>query len=474
MKKSIIWKFFGACAVSTFIAVFVLNFFVSLKLRDDVEEKISNRLKDNAMLVSRIITEDLVHKNASSIQQKVSSLGNQLGLRITVIDSDGKVLGDSQKKPDLMENHSDRLEIIEAIDTGFGTSTRFSNTLGYEMKYVAVRVYKDNESIGIVRFAIPLSEVRLQIRIIHRAVLFGGLAAIIITIIAAYFMAKYITSPIRKMKDVAEKLSKGDFSRKINIKSEDELGELAKSLNTMADELQQQIENLQRMDKIRTDFVANVSHELKTPLTSIKGFVETLEDGAIDNKETAQRFISIIKKHAQRLENIVNDLLSLSELETSKDTIEKTKFDLKELFDEIALGFGHALSLKDQKLTINAPGDDFEITADRDRIEEVFVNLIDNAIKYSDRNQVIKVILSVENGRVRATVEDTGTGIPKKHLDRVFERFYCVDKARSRELGGTGLGLGIAKHIVYAHKGEIGIESERGQGTKVSVILPKK
>ena len=227
------------------------------------------------------------------------------------------------------------------------------------------------------------------------------------------------------------------------------------------------------MDRVRTDFVANVSHELKTPLTLIKGYIETLEDKAINDTEKAGKFISIIKDHTNRLSNIIDDLLSLSELELSRDSIEISEFDLKSLIDDIALGFGHALAAKQQKLTIEPQGNNFKISADRDKIEQVFVNLIDNAVKYTNDGGRIEICLVQQDGEVVVTVEDDGLGIPKEDLDRVFERFYRVDKARSRQLGGTGLGLGIAKHIVLAHKGGIRIESEVNRGTKAFVTLPR-
>ncbi|NIP25546.1 MAG: HAMP domain-containing protein [Phycisphaerae bacterium] len=473
MRHSIIWKFFAACISLTLVAVFALNFFASLKLRRDFESKISERLRTNALLVADILGEQLQEENQGSIQQKVKSLADELDLRITVINPQGTVLGDSDTDPSEMESHADRSEVIDAMKDGFGESTRPSETLGYNMKYVAVRVGGDGDVLGVVRFAMPLSEVQLETRAIYRAVLFGAAAALVIALTIAYFVSKSMTSPIREMKEIAQRLASGDFSRKVRIKNKDELGELAKSLNTMAGELQAKMENLERMDRVRTDFVANVSHELKTPLTLIKGYIETLEDKAIKDTEKAGKFISIIKDHTNRLSNIIDDLLSLSELELSRDSIEKSEFDLQNLMDDIALGFGHVLTARHQKLTIESQGQDFKIEADRDKIEQVFVNLIDNAIKYTEDGGQIRICLVQQNGELFVTVEDNGIGIQEEHLDRVFERFYRVDKGRSRQLGGTGLGLGIAKHIVLAHKGEIRIESDTGKGTKVFVTLPK-
>ena len=471
--KKIIWKFFGAFVFLTLIVVFVLYFFVSLKLQNNFERKISEELQSNAMLVGDILTGDLLEHKNEDIQRKIETLAGKLDLRITVVDTQGKVLGDSDKDPALMENHKDRLEIAEAVEKGFSQSTRFSDTLNCSMKYVAVRVDDSGNTLGVVRFALPLSAVQLQIQHIYRVVLLGAIVAVVIALTVAYFLSHSITFPISRMQDAAQRIAKGDFSRKVKIKSKDELGELAKSLNTMAAELQQKMENLKQMDRVRTDFVANVSHELKTPLTLIKGYIETLQDRAIHDKEKAQRFIAIIKEHANRLENIIEDLLSLSELELSKDCLNKTEFDLKKLIDEAALSFGYTLDTKRQILSIDQQGDDFRIKADRDKIEQVIVNLIDNAVKYTNEAGQINILLLEQQNEITITIRDNGIGIPKEDIDRVFERFYRVDKARSRELGGTGLGLGIAKHIVLAHNGQISIESEINKGTKVLVGLPK-
>jgi signal transduction histidine kinase len=473
MRRSIIWKFFAACIILTLVAVFVLNFFASLKLRRDFDHKISERLRTNAILVGYILREQLHGSEPKGIQKKVESLANELGLRITVINPKGVVLGDSETDPSEMVNHSDRSEVIMAMKDGFGQSTRPSDTLGYNMKYVAVRIGDEDKLLGLVRLAMPLSEVQLEMQSIYRAVLLGAVVALVIALTVAYFLSRSMTSPIREMKEIAQRLAEGDFSRKVRVKSQDELGELARSLNTMADELQAKMENLKRMDRVRTDFVANVSHELKTPLTLIKGYIETLEDKAINDTKKAGKFISIIKDHTDRLSNIIDDLLSLSELELSRDSIVKSEFDLKSLIDDIVLGFGHSLAAKQHKLTLEVQGQDFKISADRDKIEQVFVNLIDNAIKYTGESGRIEICLVQQNGEFVVTVEDNGIGIPREDLDRVFERFYRVDKARSRQLGGTGLGLGIAKHIVLAHRGEMRIESDINRGTKVLVTLPR-
>jgi two-component system phosphate regulon sensor histidine kinase PhoR len=471
MRIKIIWKFFAAFIFLCLITVISLSCFLVLHLRSDVETKISQRLESNAILAGETFKEDFHKGDISDIQNRAKTLGGELHLRITAIDKQGKVLADTERDPASMENHSDRKEFIEAMEKGIGESTRLSGTLKFPMKYVAVRVIDGNDIIGVIRIAAPLAEVSLELRPLYRAVTLGAILAICVAAVIAYLMASNISRPIKRMKSIAEKITKGDFSEQTNIKGKDEVAELAESLNTMANELQVKIERLNRMDRVRSDFVANVSHELKTPLTSIRGFVETLEDGAINDKANAARFLAIIKKHTRRLGNIIDDLLRLSELE-SGGKIEMAPLDLKSLIDEVVMGFGHALSAKNQKLAVAAAGN-FTIAGSRDKLEQVFVNLIDNAIKYTGRDGQIKVNLAETDNIVMVTVEDNGIGIPKEDIERVFERFYRVDKARSREVGGTGLGLSIAKHIVLAHRGEICIDSESGKGTRVIVTLPK-
>jgi len=473
MRVRIIWKFFAAFVLLTIVTAIILSCFLVIRLGDNVEAKISQRLQNNTILAGEIFKKAMVEGDSTYIQRETKNLAKNLNLRITVIDKEGKVLADSEREASSMENHGDRAEFIEAVEKGLGQSTRFSQTLNYPMKYVAVRVADGEDVVGVVRIAVPESEVQLEMRELYRAVMLGTAAAICIAAIIAYVMSRGISQPIRQMREVAGAVAKGQFDSKALIKGNDELGELAQSINAMSDELKLKIERLKYLDTVRTDFVANVSHELKTPLTSIRGFVETLEDGAINNSNSARRFLAIIKKHAQRLGNIIDDLLRLSELESGSG-IKMAELDLKGLIDEIVMGFGHALAVKQQRLSAEAPGGDFTIRGDRDRLEQVFVNLIDNAIKYTKEGGLITLRLAEADDYVIVTVEDNGIGIPTEDIERVFERFYRVDKARSRQLGGTGLGLSIAKHIVSAHKGGICIESAVNKGTKVLVTLPKK
>ena len=228
------------------------------------------------------------------------------------------------------------------------------------------------------------------------------------------------------------------------------------------------VTELKRVEKIKKDFVVNVSHELRTPLTAIKGFVETIEDG-IDDKNRG--YLNIIRRNTDRLINIVEDLLLLSELEEKGASLSLEACDLKIMLEQMQRIFEPRLKEKGLSLTISADQALPDIMADAFKLEQVFVNLIDNAIKYTERGG-ITISLLQRNGRVLIEIQDTGIGIPREHLSRIFERFYVVDASRSKQLGGTGLGLSIVKHILLLHSGAIEVTSTPGQGTTFIITLP--
>jgi two-component system phosphate regulon sensor histidine kinase PhoR len=218
--------------------------------------------------------------------------------------------------------------------------------------------------------------------------------------------------------------------------------------------------------------VANVSHELKTPLTSIKGFVETLLEGALDDRQNSLHFLKIIQSHTERLNNLINDLLNLSYLESDKTTLAKEEFNLKELLQEIMPGFKTQLKKKNIEFKDELP-EKILVKANREKIEQVFINLLDNAIKFNKEKGSIRIFGEDSGNNLKIVVQDSGIGIPAKDLPRIFERFYRVDKARSRQLGGTGLGLSIVKHIIELHSGKVGVESTEGLGSQFYFYLPR-
>jgi len=232
------------------------------------------------------------------------------------------------------------------------------------------------------------------------------------------------------------------------------------------------ITQLKQTDKVRRDFVANVSHELRTPLSILRGYIETLLDNRQTSHEELSRILQVMERHSQRLGLLVDDLLSLAQLESRDTDLQLSDVQLAELFESVLRDWGKKLAEKQLKVVVDLSPDARTIRADETRLQEVVYNLLDNAVKYSRENGEVRLRAAQRGPEIVLSVADNGIGIGKNDLPRIFERFYRVDKARSRELGGTGLGLAIVKHIAQLHGGRVEAESELGRGTTIRVILP--
>lgn len=232
------------------------------------------------------------------------------------------------------------------------------------------------------------------------------------------------------------------------------------------------ISQIERLENVRQEFLSNISHELRTPLTSILAFVETLEDGAIDDEENNLRFLSVIRRNAERMHHLINDILELSSIESGKITIEPKKSNLSNLIEEVFMNLSNKADERQIKLVNEVPKDTI-VFADAVRLEQMLTNLIDNAVKFNREGGSVTVSHTQTAASDTISVIDTGEGISNEHLQRIFERFYRTDRARSREIGGTGLGLAIVKHLARLHGGEISLTSTLGKGSIFSIELPK-
>src|SRR5213595_1967547 len=243
-------------------------------------------------------------------------------------------------------------------------------------------------------------------------------------------------------------------------------------LTTGAVVLFHDITQLKRLDQVRSDFVANVSHELRTPLSILRGYIETLVDNPKTSREELSRILQVMERHSKRLGLLVDDLLSLARLESSNTKVELSQVRVRELFNNVTRDWNEKLAAKNLEVIVDLPPDLQTIPADETRLQEVFYNLLENAVKYSRENGQIRLQAAQRGPEIVLSVSDDGIGISKDQLPRIFERFYRADKARSRELGGTGLGLAIVKHIAQLHGGRVEAESELGRGTTIRLILP--
>ncbi|MBD3426815.1 MAG: HAMP domain-containing protein [Candidatus Omnitrophica bacterium] len=573
-----------------FVLLFaVILFGTYLYLDNALIEKAYRRMKTN-LLKESVLTKMIFEKAMSDgtagreLDLIANEVGESLGLRVTLIGLDGKVLGDTdldQEELARVENHLYRPEVQEALLTGTGESIRFSTTVQKNLLYMAKRMDR-----GVVRLAVPLSDVEFISSRLKRTLSVSILLAFLFAMIASFFTSILISKPLRSMSELAKKIAGGDFSERVLIRSNDEIGDLAKSFNDMSEQIRARIDEvitgrsrfeavllnmfdgvmvvdsrgiillmnpslmsvlmvqdnpagkkpvevlrnvdvqemtdsvlkltegvesreitllldeektffvhgtpilreektegavlvfhditeLRKLEKIRKDFVANVSHELRTPVSNIQGYSETLLEGALEDKTHAEEFVRIIHAAADRLAKLIEDLLSLSGIESGKVRSELKPCSIYPITRKVLSGLERQAREKNINIEVNIPGDLPEIMADDMRISQVMLNLVDNAIKYSEEGGSVEIRASREEGLVKISVFDNGIGIPERDLPRIFERFYRVDKARSRELGGTGLGLSIVKHIIQDHGGDVWVESTPGKGSTFFFTVPR-
>lgn len=521
--------------------------------------------------------------------EQAKKIGKLTHSRVTFITKDGKVIGDSEKNPLQMDNHSQREEEVLASKEGIGHAIRYSDTLNKKMLYVAGAVHTDQGFDGYIRLSMSLDAVTEGL---NRAWMIMALGLIILFIAAtlvSYKVASSMTSPIEQITRVARRITDQDYDARVPITRKDEIGQLAVAINAMADSLQtqlktirdnedllqsvldnmtggilmvnaegeiallnrasermldvrseemtghsyqelkrhyeltrlvdegvsrrepvheersiynpterivrldgvpmmqdgsyrgmlfllQEVTEIRRLEKMRSEFVANVSHELKTPVAAVKGFAETLLGGGVTDEKTARSFLQIIHDENERLNRLIGDILELSKIESKRAPLECSPVHLIEFFDSVMGTMSKVAEKKNISLCSDVPPELF-IEGDEDKLRQIFINLLSNAINYTQDGGNVK--LTVVNSqkpdgseKVVFTVSDTGMGIPRKDLPRIFERFYRVDKARSRSSGGTGLGLSIVKHLVDLHRGTISVESDLGIGSSFIIELP--
>ena len=304
--------------------------------------------------------------------------------------------------------------------------------------------------------------------IIIEAIVVGFAIAIALGII----LSNTLLQPIRSMTKAAEKMSEGDFSSMIAVESEDELGVLANTFNNMASQLEETLEEIKKSEILRREFVANVSHELRTPITSVRSYAETLVDSDNMTSQMREDFLRVIMTESDRMAKIVRDLLELSRFDAGSMTFDFKELSLEQSVRDIYNAIALEAKKHNQTVNLELEWGLPQITGDKDRIEQVILNIMSNAVKYTPDGGTIDVFSGRKGKYLWIKVQDSGIGIPEEDLPRVFDRFYRVDKARSRDYGGTGLGLSIANEIVMRHNGKIEIESSPGEGTTVTVYFP--
>jgi two-component system, OmpR family, phosphate regulon sensor histidine kinase PhoR len=409
-----------------------------------------------------------------------AALGKTAGARITWIAADGRVLGDSDASAAQMENHRDRPEVIAALAGRVGSGLRLSRTFGTRFFYVAIPV-----DGGVLRLAVPAAQIDASVNAIRRSVMLSTSLAFLPAVLLAAVFARFVSWRLGNIIEYARQLAEGNFRARLSGTGRGELGVLASKLNETSEKLEFMLvrlesehAELEKLERVRKDFVANVSHELRTPLASIQGYTETLLDGAIHDSENNLKFLNIIRQNAERLRGLTADLLVLSQVEQGQKKFKFAPYSVNRLLAADVemmrpIASNKSIELIHQLAGETAPDEEVEVFCDAQAVHQILTNLLDNAIKYTpDGGRVTVGARRLDGPMVEIFIRDTGLGIPPQDLPRLFERFYRVDKARSRALGGTGLGLAIVKHLTRAQGGDVRVESQPDHGSTFYFTLP--
>ncbi|MGD9677558.1 MAG: two-component system histidine kinase PnpS [Vulcanibacillus sp.] len=570
-----------------FVFTLILGIYISYLIKETYIGATEDRLYEESIMIENyLFNTGYLSNNNQDIEKLIREFSLDLTTRITIIDSQGIVLADSVYDKNMMDNHLNRPEVILALKGETGIDIRYSDTLGINMLYTSRVVTDDDKNIEVLRLAISLQEIQEEINAFWLKLILALLVVFIITIVISTKLTSRITKPIEDVTELAQDIMHKDYSKRLEVDRNDEIGQLSEAINNMADGLKNQmsvieknenrlsailnnmasgvilidndgkiiyinpaveqligeftydkignyyyevcsneindliksslrtnesihteikvynptkkyldcniipildylkqtnnilivfvdITKIRHLERMRTEFVANVSHELRTPITSLKGFTETLLDGALKDEETTREFLEIIYKESDRLQRLVLDLLDLSRIEQNEDIFNFKIVNLENVIESSITTMMPQIEKRNLEVIKELSTVFSEV--DEDRIRQVILNLISNAVAYTPEKGLIYIRLEdLDNEKVKIEIEDTGIGIPKKSISRIFERFYRVDKARSRESGGTGLGLAIVKHIIESHYGIIEIDSKVGKGTTFTIILPKK
>ncbi|CAM5795470.1 MULTISPECIES: two-component system histidine kinase PnpS [Brevibacillus] len=567
------------------LVLLLMGMYFAKVLERSYLETLSELLTRESKLVAQAVRPEVL-SDEITLAKRVEQVAPGEEVRLTLIDRTGRVLFDNTYEQERMENHADRPEFSAALRGETGIDRHYSETLGYEMMYVAVPIVVEDQIIGAVRSAMSMQDITDTVHNLWYSLVTGLLVTLVLGSIVVSRISYNITRPIEEITRVARNITQREYESRVRIKAKDEIGQLATAINFMASSLEQQMyeisENQQRLsgvltnmtsgvifiseqrrimlvnpaverllgtsandligklhieagksfglsqyidrcldrgekfrqevhiyypqerilevnfapyinfkgeakgvvvvlhdftevrrlEKMRSDFVANVSHELRTPITSIKGFTETLLDGAMQDEETCRNFLQIISDESERLYRMIRDILDLSKIEQKRISLNLVQVNVQDLISSTVALLQDQAQRKQISITLPKAEPRITLTTDKDCLQQIILNLVTNAVVYTPEGGAITLELRQDSRHVQIQVTDTGIGIPEQDLPRIFERFYRVDKARSRDSGGTGLGLAIVKHLVESLHGQITVKSVEGKGSTFTVTLP--
>lgn len=460
---------------------FLIVFFVvlSLLLNSQYLGKYYILQKRESLIESEQMIEGIYKGNPEAISLELENLERNRGMNISIFGPDNEMKYDSSFRIFYLDTrrHPDRLKLlhpigpeIQGLSKGdFLISINTDPRLKTEFLRLAARL--NNGDLLIL--SSPVAAIQESTAIANRFFMFTGLLTVILGGIVVFFFARRFTKPILDLNDIAQRMSKLDFSKKYHIDSDDEIGQLGSSINSLSDQLdkaifelrdandklKEDIERERRMEKMRKEFVSNVSHELKTPIALIQGYAEGLKLNINENEEDRNFYCDVIMDETDKMNHLVRDLLDLSQIESGYFKLEEMDFDISALIDSVVEKYRPILNERGIKLEIDK-NETIAVYGDVVRIEQVLVNYLNNALNHVDKDKNIKITVTNGSAKVRVAVYNSGKTIPDESLDKIWTSFYKVDKARTRAYGGTGLGLSVVKAIMELHKNRYGVENK--------------
>ena len=423
-------------------------------------------------------------QNPAVLDQKVALIAGLYNANVMILNEKGVVMlcqgmGISTKNmPMNMHNpHHGPMSMadIEKLYQGQAVVHKGNNLyLNTEVLSVGIP-FKDLSNIDrAVMIHAPLDPLADELKGLQMLTIYTAVGGIILAALLSLFFSRLISKPLVKMNQAALAMASGNYQQRVEIQSNDEIGLLANSLNTLASRLQEKISQLEQQEQIRREFVSNVAHEIKTPLAVMQGFTETMIDGLVKTEQERDEYLQNILDEINRLKRLVNELLDLKRIEEGHFDFDQEPCDLRGIIDQVQRKLGQLAVEKGIQLEISLEKKLPLVTCNSDRIERVLINLIANAIRHTPAGGKIALYVNTKANQVHLRISDTGEGIAPEDLPLIWERFYKGDKSRTRSQGGTGLGLAIVKQIVEGHGGQINVESKLKEGTTFNIVLPIK
>ena len=461
MKRAIVKRFI----VVLIVAMAISSIVISMSYYRLASHRVMEDMKPVLLLLDATIDWE-----SSDLEKQIVEISSQMNndYRITIIDNDGSVLADSETgNPETMENHKNRKEVKEAFQNGFGTKVRNSSTIKGSMMYAA---YCSPTQHKVIRISIHHDVITDLMKMMVPSIAISLLLALSVAGVLTNKFAASVTKPIL---EISHKLE-GIYDEKIDFNfphyQYDELNIIALTTTDMSKSVQDYIRKLEKEKTIRQEFFSNASHELKTPLTAIRGYAELLQSGMASDTQMQKEFLGRIHSEVEEMTSLINDILMISRLETKELMPTKEMLCVKSGAEEVKKTLKPLADENNVSLEIHCC-DEF-VYMDRSHLQGILSNLMGNAVKYNRPGGFVQTDITMDSTSLSIRVEDSGIGIAKEDQKRIFERFYRVDKGRSKRVAGTGLGLSIVKHVTEFYGGCVSVESQSGVGSTFLVQLP--